>query len=227
MGSEMLLLLLFATLLIGVFLGFPVAFVMLGTGLMVGIIGQGSSFFHTMLFRVYGVMEHYELVAIPLFVFMGVMLEKSGVAERLFSAFHYTLGGLRGGLALTTIAICTIMAAATGIVGASVVSMGLFALPAMINRGYDKALSSGSVCAGGTLGILIPPSVMLVVYGPMAAISVGQLFMGAVVPGVLLSLLYMAYVLIRCWLKPELGPPMDKADREIGAKKKKIGRAHV
>ena len=220
MGSEMLLLLLFATLLIGVFLGFPVAFVMLGTGLMVGIIGQGSSFFHTMLFRVYGVMEHYELVAIPLFVFMGVMLEKSGVAERLFSAFHYTLGGLRGGLALTTIAICTIMAAATGIVGASVVSMGLFALPAMINRGYDKALSSGSVCAGGTLGILIPPSVMLVVYGPMAAISVGQLFMGAVVPGVLLSLLYMAYVLIRCWLKPELGPPMDKADREIGAKKK-------
>ena len=220
MNAELLLLLLFGLLLIGVFLGYPVAFTMLGSGLIVGIVGQGFCFFHTLLLRTYGVMEHYELVAIPLFVFMGVMLEKSGVAERLFSAFHYTLGGLRGGLALTTVAICTIMAAATGIVGASVVSMGLFALPAMIKRDYDKALSSGAVCAGGTLGILIPPSVMLVVYGPMAAISVGRLFMGAVFPGLLLSVLYMLYILIRCYFKPELGPPMDKSERSIGAKEK-------
>ena len=155
MSAEILLLILFGLLLIGVFLGFPVAFIMLGSGLIVGIFGQGFSFFNTLLFRTYGVMEHYELVAIPLFVFMGVMLEKSGVAERLFSAFHYTLGGLRGGLALTTVAICTIMAAATGIVGASVVSMGLFALPAMIKRDYDKALSSGAICAGDPLGLEI------------------------------------------------------------------------
>ena len=220
MSAEILLLILFGLLLIGVFLGFPVAFIMLGSGLIVGIFGQGFSFFNTLLLRTYGVMEHYELVAIPLFVFMGVMLEKSGVAERLFSAFHYTLGGLRGGLALTTVAICTIMAAATGIVGASVVSMGLFALPAMIKRDYDKALSSGAICAGGTLGILIPPSVMLVVYGPMAAISVGRLFMGAVFPGLLLSALYMLYILIICYFKPKLGPPMDKAERSIGVKKK-------
>jgi tripartite ATP-independent transporter DctM subunit len=219
-GSGILLLILFGALLIGVFLGFPVAFVMLGTGVMVGLIGQGIPFFHNLMFRTYEVMENYVLVAIPLFVFMGVMLNESGIAERLFSAFHYVLGGLRGGLALTTVAICTIMAAATGIVGASVVAMGLFALPAMIKRDYDKALASGAVCAGGTLGILIPPSVMLVVYGPMAGISVGQLFMGAIFPGLILSGLYMIYILIRCYLKPELGPAMDKAERSIGAKKK-------
>ena len=110
----------------GVFLGYPVAFVMLGSGLIAGFLGVGDSFIHTLLFRAYGIMEHYELVAIPIFVFMGVMLQKSGAAERLFSAFHVSLGGIRGGLALTTVAICTVMAAATGIVGASVVSDGTF-----------------------------------------------------------------------------------------------------
>ena len=220
MGPEILLVILFGILMISVFMGFPVAFGMLGAGLIVGFMGQGTSFFHTVILRTFGVMEHYELVAIPLFVFMGVMLEKSGIAERLFSAFYYVLGGLRGGLALTTVAICTIMAAATGIVGASVVSMGLFALPAMLKRDYDKALSTGAICAGGTLGILIPPSVMMVVYGPMAAISVGQLFMGAVLPGLLLSLLYMIYICVLCYFKPGMGPAMDKAERSIGAKKK-------
>jgi len=221
MGPEILLLILFGLLLLGVFAGFPVAFVMVGSGVLVGVYSRGMPFFHNVLLRVYGVMDNYVLVAIPLFVFMGVMLTESGIAERLFSAFHYLLGGLRGGLAVTTVAICTLMAAATGIVGASVVSMGLFALPAMINRGYDKALSSGSVCAGGTLGILIPPSVMLVVYGPMAGISVGQLFMGAVIPGLLLSGLYIVYILIRCFISPELGPPMNKKERmEIGIKAK-------
>ena len=220
MGAEISLLLLFGGLLIGVFMGFPVAFVMLGCGLIVGLSGSGPAFVHTLLFRTYGVMEHYELVAIPLFVFMGVMLSRSGAAERLFSAFHIALGGLRGGLAITTVAICTIMAAATGIVGASVVSMGLFALPAMLKRNYDKALSAGAVCAGGTLGILIPPSVMLVVYGPMAAISVGKLFMGAVLPGLLLSILYMCYVGVRCYFNPTLGPPLSKQETKIGFKNK-------
>ena len=220
MGTEFLLLILFGLLLMGVFLGYPVAFVMLGSGLIAGFLGVGDSFIHTLLFRAYGIMEHYELVAIPIFVFMGVMLQKSGAAERLFSAFHVSLGGIRGGLALTTVAICTVMAAATGIVGASVVSMGLFALPAMLKRKYDPALSSGSVCAGGTLGILIPPSVMLVVYGPMAAISVGKLFMGALIPGLILSLLYMAYILIRCYFRPDMGPPMPIEERSIAWSKK-------
>jgi tripartite ATP-independent transporter DctM subunit len=220
LSPEVSLILLFGGLLLGVFLGFPVAFVMLGSGLLVGIVGGGQTFIHTLLLRTYGVMEHYELVAIPLFVYMGMMLSRSGAAERLFSAFHVSLGGLRGGLALTTVAICTIMAAATGIVGASVVSMGLFALPAMLKRDYDKALSTGAVCAGGTLGILIPPSVMLVVYGPMAALSVGRLFMGAFLPGLVLSGLYMIYIVVICYLKPQLGPPLPRSERDIGAKRK-------
>ena len=220
MGTEISLLLLFVGLLLGVFLGFPVAFVMLGSGLLVGLLGGGTSFIYTLLLRTYGVMEHYELVAIPLFVYMGMMLSKSGAAERLFSAFHVSLGGLRGGLAITTVAICTIMAAATGIVGASVVSMGLFALPAMLKRNYDKALSTGAICAGGTLGILIPPSVMLVVYGPMAALSVGRLFMGALFPGLILSFLYVIYIAVKCYFKPELGPPLPRSERDIGLRKK-------
>ena len=220
MSTEYLIIILLGLLLTGIFLGFPVAFVMLGSGLIVGFLSSGSFFMHILLARTYGVMEHYELVAIPLFVYMGVMLEKSGCAERLFSAFHISLGGLRGGLAITTIVICTIMAAATGVVGASVVSMGLFALPAMIKRGYDKALSCGAVCAGGTLGIIIPPSVMLVVYGPMAGISVGRLFMGAIIPGLILSALYIVYILVRCYMKPELGPPLPLEERDIGFKKK-------
>lgn len=220
MSAELLIVILFGLLLIGIFLGFPVAFVMLGSGLIVGYLSAGLPFMHTLVERTYGVMEHYELVAIPLFVYMGVMLEKSGCAERLFSAFHISLGGLSGGLAIATVAICTIMAAATGIVGASVVSMGLFALPAMIKRGYDKALSCGAVCAGGTLGIIIPPSVLLVVYGPMAGISVGRLFMGAIVPGLVLSGLYMMYIFIRCYLKPDLAPALPREERDIGFKKK-------
>jgi tripartite ATP-independent transporter DctM subunit len=220
MEIEILLVLLFGGLLVGLFLGFPIAFVMIGSGLIVGLLGGGASFIHTLGFRFYSVMTNYELVAIPLFVYMGMMLTVSGTAEKLFSAFHVSLGGLRGGLAITTVFICTIMAAATGIVGASVVSMGLFALPAMLKRNYDPALSCGAICAGGTLGIIIPPSIMLVVYGPMASLSVGKLFMGALIPGLLLSFLYIIYIAVRCYLKPELGPPLPINERDIDFHKK-------
>jgi tripartite ATP-independent transporter DctM subunit len=222
MGPEILVIMLFVLLLVSVFMGFPVAFGMMGSGLLVGLIGAGPDFFHTVVLRTYGVMEHYELVAIPLFVFMGVMLGKSGAAERMFMAFYTTLGGLRGGLALTTVVICTIMAAATGIVGASVISMGIIALPTMLEKKYDPGLACGAISAGGTLGILIPPSVMLVVYGPMAGISVGQLFVGAVLPGLVLSGLYLIYIAIRCYLKPELGPPMPLEERNKISRKQKV-----
>jgi len=151
----------FFGLVIGLLIGIPVAFVMLGISLIVGFIGAGSGFFHMMIIRTFHVMADYILVAVPLFIFMGVMLQRSGAAEHLYSALHINLGGFRGGLAVTTILVCTLMAAATGIIGAPVVAMGLFALPAMIKRNYDKALSVGSVCAGGTLGILIPASILL------------------------------------------------------------------
>jgi len=214
-SPELLLLLLFGGLILGLVAGYPVAFVLLGVSLIVGYLGVGPAFFHMMILRVFETMHSYILVAIILFVFMGVMLERSGAAEKLFSSMHILLGGLKGGLALATVAVSTIMAAATGIMGAPVIIMGLFALPEMLKRGYDKALSTGTICAGGTLGILIPPSIMLVVYGPMAGISVGKLFLGAILPGFLLAGLYGLYIVVRCSLKPELGPPLPKEQRDL------------
>ena len=202
-----LLALLFGCLLLGLASGFPVPFVMLGASFLVGVLGAGQGFFTMMVLRVYETMHNYILVAIVLFVFMGIMLERSGAAQRLFGAIHQLMGRLRGGLALAVILVCTLLAAATGIMGAPVIIMGMLALPQMLERGYDPALSCGSICAGGTLGILIPPSIMLIVYGPMAGVSVGKLFMGALAPGLLLAGLYALYIVIRCGLRPELGPP--------------------
>ena len=219
-SPEILLIILFAGLIIGLAIGFPVPFVMLGISLIVGFLGVGQGFFHMMILRVFDTMENYILAAIILFVYMGIMLERSGAAERLFSSTHILLGGLRGGLALTVIAVCTIMAAATGIMGAPVIIMGLFALPEMLKKGYDRALSCGTICAGGTLGILIPPSIMLVVYGPMAGVSVGRLFMAAILPGLILSALYVIYIIVRCFLNPELGPALPLEQRQLPIGKK-------
>lgn len=215
-----LLCLLFAGLIIGLGMGFPVPFVMLGASFLVGVLGVGQGFYHMMIFRMFEPMQNYILASIILFVFMGIMLERSGAAERLFTSIQVILGELKGGLALAVVMVCTIMAAATGIMGAPVIIMGLFALPQMINRNYDKALSCGTICAGGTLGILIPPSIMLIVYGPMAGVSVGKLFMGAVIPGLLLSSLYVLYIIVRCWLNPELGPPLPLEQRAMSTGKK-------
>jgi tripartite ATP-independent transporter DctM subunit len=165
-------------------------------------------------------MTNYTLLAVPLFLFMGVFMEKSGVARRLFNAMYLLWGGMRGGLGISTIAISAIFAATTGVVGASEVTIGLMALPAMLKNGYDKSLACGSVCAGGTLGILIPPSVMIVIYGPIAQLSVGKLFLGSVVPGILLTALYMIYIGIRCYLRPQDGPPMPPEERAVPARQK-------
>ena len=219
-SPEILIIILFTGLIGGLLLGFPVPFVMLGISMIVGFLGVGAGFFPMMILRVFETMQNYILIAIVLFVFMGIMLEHSGAAERLFNAIHILLGSLKGGLALAVVAVCTIMAAATGIMGAPVIIMGLFALPEMLKRGYDRALSSGTICAGGTLGILIPPSIMLVVYGPMAGISVGKLFMGAIIPGLILSFLYAGYIIVTCHLNPELGPPLPPDQRKMSVKKK-------
>lgn len=221
-SPEILLFMLFAGLLVGLAAGFPVAFVMLGSSLIVGFLGVGPGFYHMMVLRLYETMHSYILVSIILFVYMGIMLERSGAAERLFTAIHVNLGGLRGGLALAVVVVCTILAAATGIMGAPVIIMGLFALPHMLNKGYDKALSCGTICAGGTLGILIPPSIMLIVYGPMAGVSVGKLFLAAVVPGLILATLYVAYIIVTCFLNPELGPALPPEQRAMPVRKKII-----
>jgi len=219
-SPEVLLAILFGGLIAGLAAGFPVAFVMLGISFIVGFLGIGPGFYHMMVLRIFETMQNYILAAIILFVYMGIMLERSGAAEKLFSSIHLVLGGLKGGLALAVVAACTVMAAATGIMGAPVIIMGLFALPQMLTKGYNPALSCGTICAGGTLGILIPPSIMLIVYGPMAGVSVGKLFMAAIIPGLLLSVLYAVYILTRCWLQPELGPPLPPEQRAVPFKQK-------
>ena len=223
-SPEILIALLFGGLILGLATGFPVAFAMLGSSLVVGLLGVGTGFFNMMVLRVFETMHNYILASIILFVYMGIMLEKSGAAERLFSSVHTLLGGIKGGLALAVVLVCTIIAAATGIMGAPVIIMGLFALPQMLERGYDPGLSCGTICAGGTLGILIPPSIMLIVYGPMAGLSVGKLFMAAIIPGLILSALYALYIIVRCLIQPEMGPPVpeDQRGMPLGKKMKMI-----
>ncbi|MBW2076386.1 MAG: C4-dicarboxylate ABC transporter [Deltaproteobacteria bacterium] len=216
MSPEHLALVMFFGVLIMVIAGFPLYLALGGLGLLFGIIGGWAPMvFDQFISRIYGLMASEVLPAVPLFVFMGSILTKSGAAERLYNALYLALGGLRGGLALVTIILCTIFAATAGIIGATETAVGLMALPAMLKRNYNIPLACGSICAGGTLGILIPPSVMLLLYGPTAGLSVAKLFIGAIGPGLLLSGLYLAYVYVLCLVKPNYGPPMPKEDRNV------------
>ena len=214
-SPEMVTVLMLGGILVGVFMGYPLALSVGGVGIVLGILMFGPKVASELYYgRFFSGMENYTLLAVPLFVFMGTMLEHSGVAEGMYDALYLWFGGLRGGLAVTTILIGTVVAACVGIIGASVTMLALIGLPAMINRGYDRSLAAGCVCAGGSLGILIPPSIMLVVYGPMAQLSVGRLFFGAFMPGFLLSGLYMAYIIVRCILQPNLAPPVPASERQ-------------
>jgi tripartite ATP-independent transporter DctM subunit len=204
----------FGALLIAIMTGFPLAFSIGGVGLIAGYILFGPKVFDLIYSRVYSNITSYQIMAVPLFVFMGNMLQRSGVAEKMFDALDILLGKLRGGLAIATILIGTIMAACVGVIAASVTMLTLVTLPAMIKRNYDKGLATGAICGGGSLGILIPPSVMLIIYGPAASISVGKLFMAAIVPGFLLSGLYILYIIIRVHLQPEIAPVTNK--EEVG-----------
>lgn len=200
--------------------GLPLAFILMFLGVIFGMVYMGTPVFPMFVNRLWGsVMTEEIFIAVPLFVFMGCILEKSGAAERLFNALYQLFGRMRGGLALTTIIICTVFAACTGVIAASVVTMTLVALPAMLKRGYSKPLATGVICAGGVLGILIPPSVMLVVYGPMANISVAKLFAAAFVPGFILSGLFLLYTIIVCWLRPQMGPAIPDEEKRASAAK--------
>lgn len=203
-----------------VILGYPLAFSLGGIALVVGVLAWGMGSLGIFYQRLYGLLTTYELLAAPMFIFMGMMVERSGVAERLFGALYLWLGGFRGGLAIATVLIGTILAAAVGIIAASVIMLGLVALPSMLKRGYQKEIACGAVCSGGTLGILIPPSVMLIFYGPTANISVGKLFMAAFAPGLVLSGLYISYISIRCWLYPQVAPAIPVEERAVPLLKK-------
>ena len=208
----------FIGVLVMVIAGVPLYLALGGLGLIFGILGGWvPQVFNQFISRIYGLMASEVLPAVPLFVFMGALLTKSGAAEKLFNALYLAMGGLRGGLALITVFLATLFAATAGVIGATETAVGLMALPAMLKRGYNVPLACGSICAGGTLGILIPPSVMLLLYGPTAGLSVAKLFIGAIGPGLLLSGLYLAYVFILCMVKPEYGPPMPKEERNIPA----------
>jgi len=202
----------FLALTILLMAGFPVAFTLLGTALMFGLIGFGWSFFDLLPLRIWGTMTNITLMAVPLFVFMGVTLERSGLAEELLETMGLLFGRLRGGLASSVVVVGALLGASTGIVGATVVTMGLLAVPTMLRRGYQKELSTGTVSAAGTLGQIIPPSIVLVLIGDIVGVPVGDLFMGAVLPGLLLVALYVIYILAACYTRPRIAPRISKEE---------------
>ncbi len=202
----------FLALTILLMAGFPVTFTLMGTAMCFGLIGFGWSFFNLLPLRIWGVMTNVTLIAVPLFVFMGVMLERSGLAEELLDTMGLLFGRMRGGLAISVVVVGALLGASTGIVGATVVTMGLLAVPTMLRRGYNKELATGTVAASGTLGQIIPPSIVLVLIGDIVGVSVGELFMGAVLPGMLLVGLFIIYIAIISWLRPKWGPAIPKAE---------------
>ncbi|ANQ48885.1 TRAP transporter large permease subunit [Flammeovirga sp. MY04] len=202
----MILLLLFLCLFVTLLLGFPVAFTLAGISLLFGYFTFGTDIFYLLPLRIYGTMNNQILIAVPLFIYMGVMLEKSGIAQRLLQTMAILLGRFKGGLAISVAIVGAMLAASTGIVGATVVTMGLMSLPAMLNRGYDKKYATGIIAASGTLGQIIPPSIVLILMGNVMNISIGDLFVAAVIPGVALVTLYILFVYIYAVFNPEKVP---------------------
>ena len=216
-------LLMLAMITIAIMIGFPTAFTLMGMGTLFAWLAYRSvnpdtavmNVLDLVVARAYAVMNNDVLISIPLFVFMGYLVERANLIERLFKSLHLATSRIPGSLAVATIITCTIFATATGIIGAAVTLMGLLAFPAMLKAGYNTRLSAGSVCAGGTLGILIPPSVLLILYGATASVSVVQLYAGAFFPGFMLSALYIGYIIISAKLKPSLAPPLSEEDQRV------------
>jgi len=201
----------FFVALVMLLFGFPVAFTFGGVALIFGVLAEGPDIFAFMPFRVQSIMENVTMMAVPLFIFMGIVLQKTRLAEQLLEAMGKLFGGVRGGLAISTVLVGALLAASTGVVGASVVAMGLISLPVMLKYKYDKSLACGTICASGTLGQIIPPSIILIILGDVLGIPVGDLFKAAVGPGLVLIGVYVIYILIYSWLKPEVAPalPLD------------------
>jgi tripartite ATP-independent transporter DctM subunit len=193
--------------IITLLLGFPIAFTLAALGFGFGYLAIGDAIFPTMVLRAYGVMTNHVLIAVPLFLFMGYIIERAGVLVKLFEALQLAARRLPGSLGIASLLTCALFATATGIVGAVVTLMGLLAYPQLLRAGYDKKLAAGIICAGGTLGILIPPSIMLILYAAMAAESVVRLYAAALIPGFMLAGLYILYVMARAIINPKVAPP--------------------
>src|SRR5438477_918704 len=216
-------LLMLALIVVAIMLGFPTAFTLMGMGVFFAWLAYRSvnpqvavnQVLDLFVQRTYGVMSNDVLIAIPLFLFMGYVVERAQLIDRLFKSLHLATSRVPGALAVATIVTCAIFATATGIVGAVVTLMGLLAFPAMLKAGYNVKVAAGAVTAGGCLGILIPPSVMLIVYGAVAGVSVVQLYAGAFLPGIMLAGLYIAYVMVLAKIKPEYAPPLPESERHV------------
>jgi len=213
MSIEMITLLFFGSLLFFLVLGLPLAFVLGGVSVIFLYFTWGPDAFYMVSSQIWSTMGNFTLVAIPLFVFMAMVLERTGVARDLYRMMYLWWGGLRGGLAIGTLGICAIFAAMCGISGAAVVAMGTIALPSMLERGYDKRMVLGCINTGGGWGILIPPSILMILYSLITGVSVGQMFAAGVLPGILLMVLTCAYIIIRCYFQPELAPALPKEER--------------
>ncbi|WP_126455660.1 TRAP transporter large permease [Sulfuriflexus mobilis] len=205
--------LMFGTLFIALMMGLPLAFVTGGLGVVFIYLVGDQAMLNIIPSRIFPMMTNSDLAAIPLFIFMASMLERAGLIEEMFDVVYKWMGGLNGGLAAATILASTILAAMVGVIGAAVVTMGIIALPAMLKRKYNHEIALGSIMAGGTLGILIPPSILAILYAVVAQQSVGELYLGSIIPGIMLSSMYVAYVLIRSWMNPSLGPAIPKEER--------------
>lgn len=215
MSIELITVLLICTFMTLLFLGLPLAWTMGATASIFTLLLFEPNVMFMSMTRVYHMMLNYTLVSVPLFVFMACILEKSGVAKDLFKAVYVWAGGLRGGLAIGTIAACVVMATMVGIVGAEIVTLGLVALPQMLERGYDKRIALGSITAGGGLATLIPPSVVFIVYAMTTGCSVGELFIAGILPGLLLAALFTAYIVYMTWRHPELAPAAPLSERDV------------
>ncbi len=205
--------------------GFPVAFTFGGAAVVFGLIAEGPSMFNLMPHRIWAVMNNTILMAIPLFIFMGIVLQKSKLAEKLLESMGFLFGEMRGGIAISTILVGSLLAASTGVVGASVVAMGVISLPVMLKYNYDKRLATGAICAAGTLGQIIPPSIVLIILGDVFQVPVGDLFLKAFWPGLSLVLLYVIYIAVITYFNKDLAPPIRLEGAEHGTKAQQIGRA--
>lgn len=199
---------LFIFALVALFIGYPIALTFAGLSLLVGFWIEGASLFSFMPFRLYSIMENTILMAIPMFIFMGIVLQKSGLAERLLESMGRLFGGRPGGIAISTVVVGAFLAASTGVVGASVVAMGVISLPVMLKYGYDQKLATGTICAAGTLGQIIPPSIILIILGDVMSVPVGDLFKAALFPGLALVGMYLIYILVITTVKKGIAPPI-------------------
>jgi len=198
-----------------ILLGFPIAFTLIAMAVGFGYYAIGGAIFNLLVQRTYGVMSNAILIAVPLFLFMGYVVERAKVLDKLFRSLQLATSNVPGSLAVASLITCALFATATGIVGAVVTLMGLLAYPAMLKAGYDRKLAAGVICAGGCLGILIPPSIMLILYGAISGVSVVRLYAGALFPGLMLTGLYILMIMVRTWLNPKLAPPLPQAERNV------------